>query len=161
MIWCFLRAMINCEWRRRHLWFVIIIDPIIPHSKTFNYNRESPAPLSLCFTSGSDVKNDTNWCPTERKILKEFYDSTKGREWTDSKNWLAEYSNFCSWYGISCDASNSTIEIKLHGNGLSGKILPNIGQLSSLQVLVLSDNDIKVCFVVYFATLQCSTESYF
>ena len=83
------------------------------------------------------------WCPTDRNALKEFYDLTKGQEWTESANWTDEYISHCSWQGVVCDADKTTM-LNLANNGLSGKLSERIGSLSLLNVLDLSDNDIKV-----------------
>lgn len=74
-----------------------------------------------------------------------LYESTKGQEWTESTNWVNEYSSYCSWHGVTCDATNTLTEkLNLTNNGLSGKLNESIGDLKSLKILDLSDNDIKV-----------------
>ena len=84
-------------------------------------------------------------CPTERKALTEFYYSAKGREWTNSGNWTQEYIRHCDWYGVTCDdKTGKVVMLNMTNNGLSGKLSTSIGSLSSLKVLDLSDNDIKV-----------------
>ena len=111
----------------------------------FRENRYSPAPLDLCFVSGFDLKDDTALCPLERNALKEFFDSTKGGEWTDNANWKDPVKSICSWYGVKCDENNThAVELNLTNNGLSGRLSESIGRLSSLEILDLSDNDIKV-----------------
>ena len=111
----------------------------------FRENRDGPAPLDLCFVSEFDLKDDAALCPTERNALKEFYDSSKGGEWTDNANWTDPYKSICSWYGVKCDDNNtSVVELNLANNGLSGRLSESIRRLSTLEVLDLSDNDIKV-----------------
>ena len=106
-----------------------------------------------------DLKNDTSKCPTERNALKDFYDSSKGGEWTESTNWTDSYMNHCYWYGIECkEGTNNTISIELPTNGLSGTLSKSISSLTSLEVLDLSDNDIKVrlavlCMFYHFSYL--------
>ena len=90
------------------------------------------------------MKRHAELCPTERKALKEFYDLAKGREWTNSKNWKAEYVSCCNWTGVVCDASGKVEVLNLTNNGLSGKLSATVGDLRGLKVLDLSDNDIKV-----------------
>ena len=75
--------------------------------------------------------------------MRDFYYSTKGGEWTDSTNWTDPYMSHCFWRGISCVESIVT-ELDLANNGLSGKLTAKIANLSSLEILELSDNDIKV-----------------
>ena len=118
--------------------------------------RSSPAPLSLCSTGRTDLKNGTLLCPTERNALKAFYQSAKGNEWTNNSLWLDEYESHCEWHGVTCycekeevncSEANSDLNVyslTLKSNSLSGNLNKNIGQLSSLAVLDLRDNDIKV-----------------
>ena len=117
----------------------------LPFLTIFCDNRDGPAPLDLCFVSGFDLKDDTALCPLERNALKEFFDSTKGGEWTDNANWKDPTKSICSWYGVTCDDNNThAVELNLTNNGLSGSLSESIGDLSSLEILDLSDNDIKV-----------------
>mmetsp|Transcript_27652 Transcript_27652/g.59054 ORF Transcript_27652/g.59054 Transcript_27652/m.59054 type:complete len:303 (+) Transcript_27652:2466-3374(+) len=108
-----------------------------------NENLSIPAPLSLCFVSGFDLKDDAKLCPIERNALKELHILTKGQEWTNGANWTNEYSSYCFWQGVTCDAANRTTVLNLTNNGLSGKLSESIRNLTSLEVLDLSDNDIK------------------
>ena len=118
----------------------------------------NPAPLELCFHPNFfDLTNDTSKCPVERNALKDFYDSSKGGEWTVSTNWTDPYMSHCSWYGIEC-SEGTTISITLPTNGLSGTLSKSISNLSSLEVLDLSDNDIKVSHA-YLCFVRCSTVS--
>ena len=101
-----------------------------------------------------DLKNYTSFCPTERNALKDFYDSSKGGEWTVSTNWVDPYISHCQWYGIKCKEDTNehiTAKLELPTNGLSGTLSKSISNLTLLGVLDLSDNDIKVsahlCFV--------------
>ncbi len=106
--------------------------------------RFQPAPLSLCTVVGFDLGTDPYFCPLERNILAEFYYLAKGGEWTESISWVDEYESHCQWMNVTCDERNNVVMIELSNNGLSGKLSTSIGNLSSLEVLDLSDNDIKV-----------------
>jgi len=109
-------------------------------------NQLHAAPLSLCLESEVnefDLKNNATVCPIERNALVDFYDSVKGAEWTDRTNWLNEY-RYCDWNGVTCDDMNHVTELNLSNNGLSGRLSESIGNLSFIEVLDLSDNDIKV-----------------
>eukprot|EP00985_Skeletonema_marinoi_P011371 scaffold5398_cov70-Skeletonema_marinoi.AAC.3 len=49
------------------------------------YDSSKTAPLVLCKLRNVkefDLENDTQLCPVERNALSDFYDSTKGAEWT-------------------------------------------------------------------------------
>ena len=107
------------------------------------------APLSLCVLSSVeafDLANDTSLCPPERNALNDIYDSAKGAEWTDRTNWLGgdEYTSYCDWKGVTCNEKNRVTELNLANNGLSGRLSESIGNLTFIEVLDLSDNDIKV-----------------
>ena len=117
---------------------------ILTSHTTLN-QRMNPAPLELCFHLNFDLKNDKSFCPIERNALKDFYDSSKGGEWTVSTYWVDPYISHCKWYGIKCkEDTNNTVSIELPTNGLSGTLSKSIANLSMLEVLDLSDNDIKV-----------------
>ena len=98
--------------------------------------RMYPAPLKLCFLPGFEYSNDTIYCPTERNALKEFYDFSKGTEWTRSLNWIKPHIRHCDWDGITCDDANNSIKLELQSNGLSGSLTQNISKLRSLEVKV-------------------------
>ena len=108
----------------------------------------NPAPLELCFhPMHFDLQNDTSKCPIERNALKDFYDSSKGGEWTVSTYWVDPYVSHCQWYGIKCKEDTNehiTAKLELPTNGLSGTLSKSISDLTLLEVLDLSDNDIKV-----------------
>ena len=119
-----------------------------------SFHSSTTAPLSLCLESvvkEFDLTENVTFCPLERYALVDFYDSAKGAEWTDRTNWLDEYVSHCDWSGVTCDNNtNHVIQLNLSNNGLSGKLSESIGNLNSIEVLDLSDNDIKV-------TSICST----
>ena len=94
--------------------------------------------------SQCDLLNDTKLCPIERNALKSIYSAAKGQEWTRDRMWLDPYTGHCSWYGVECNDLNKTIKLELPNNGLSGTLDKDIEKLNSLEVLDLSDNDIKV-----------------
>ena len=104
------------------------------------------SPLSLCSlirVKVSDLVDNTHFCPIERTGLSYFYYDAKGGEWTNGTNWNHEYASHCHWKGVKCEDDRVT-ELHLSNNGLSGRLSPSIGKFTSLKVLDLSDNDIKV-----------------
>ena len=110
------------------------------------FHNSSFAPLSLCLereVKVFDLANDTTLCPIERNALSDFYDSAKGAEWTDGSLWLDEYASCCNWKGVSCE-NNQVTQLNLTNNGLSGRLSDSIGHLTFIEVMDLSDNDIKV-----------------
>ena len=115
--------------------------PFMPNA-SLRY-RTNPAPLDLCLCEGFDRTEDKRLCPPERTALSEFYVASKGAEWTESKNWTSQYTDHCLWYGVKC-ANGTVVELNLTSNGLSGTLSHKIEALTSLTVLDLSDNEIKV-----------------
>ena len=96
---------------------------------------------TVCVRTCGDSAIDTS-------ALSEFYDSAKGREWTNGTNWKDEYASFCDWKGVTCnDGRNHVTKINLSNNGLSGRLSKSIGNLIFIKELDLSDNDIKVKWI--------------
>lgn len=96
----------------------------------------------------------------EREALVAFYDDTGGPGWTTRTNWLGAAGTECTWVGVRCDPTRSTVtgigfiynnlrgrfpasvlelpnlkELVLNGAALSGAIPPEIGQLKELTTL--------------------------
>ncbi len=123
------------------------------------YNSSETAPLRLCTLSSVkafDLESDTTLCPMERNVLSDFYYSAKGGEWTDSTNWVDEYTSYCEWKGVTCENDRVTI-LNLKNNGLSGRLSERIGDLTAIEVLDLSDNDIKVIIIMIWICAGCIT----
>ena len=88
----------------------------------------------------------------DRDALVALYEATNGPHWVDNTNWLSDRP-LGEWYGVDTDADGRVVKIVLRGrvssgpfsltHGLSGEIPPEIGELSSLEVLDLGDNDLS------------------
>ena len=78
--------------------------------------------------------------------MKVFYESVGGEEWTDNSWWASDYTSHCDWFGVACSDTNNTIELNLRNNGLAGTLSEEIKYLPYLEVLDLSDNDMRVSF---------------
>jgi hypothetical protein len=115
------------------------------------HNTSTTAPLTLCLereVKDFDLADDTTLCPPERNTLSDFYDSTKGAEWTNRLLWLDEYVSHCDWKGVTCDDDmNHVAKLNLTNNGLSGRLSESIGNLAFIKELDLSDNNIKVMYI--------------
>ncbi|XP_061365109.1 putative leucine-rich repeat receptor-like serine/threonine-protein kinase At2g24130 [Gastrolobium bilobum] len=64
---------------------------------------------------------------------------------SDPKNvletWNSPGVHVCNWFGVKCNnATNRIIELDLNGSSLRGTISPALANLSSLQILDLSEN---------------------
>lgn len=78
---------------------------------------------------------------SERQALLNLYTSTNGAGWGTNTGWNGSAGTECSWYGITCDASNAHVQtIRLSLNHLTGS-LPNLSGLTSLTVLDVSLNN--------------------
>ncbi len=79
---------------------------------------------------------------TERQVLEIFYNATDGPNWEDDGNWntAAELS---SWFGVNTDDEGRVTGLALFRNQLAGEIPPEVGQLTSLELLNLSDNQLS------------------
>ena len=72
----------------------------------------------------------------DRAVLVTLYNATNGPNWSNSDNWLTD-APLEDWYGVSLDASGRVREVRLDGNGLTGQIPPELGDLTNLQSLDL------------------------
>jgi len=117
-------------------------------------HTNTTAPLSLCVLVGVekfDLADNATFCPPERNALSDFYDSAKGTAWTPHRtDWMDEYASHCGWKGVTCDDENHVTKLNLTNNGLSGRLSESIGNLTFIEVLDLSDNDIKVMSICSF-----------
>ena len=69
----------------------------------------------------------------ERNALMALYNDTNGAGWTDSGNWTTGDPCANSWYGITCDAGNTTVTIiRMGSNSLSGTLPAQLGDLPNL-----------------------------
>ncbi len=79
---------------------------------------------------------------SERQVLLDLYTSTNGQEWTINRRWNGAPGTECSWYGITCDESDTHVtEIHLEIDNLSGS-LPSLGGLTNLQILRVDRNSL-------------------
>ncbi|KAI3497460.1 hypothetical protein L1887_40076 [Cichorium endivia] len=58
------------------------------------------------------------------------------------QSWDPTLVNPCTWFHITCDPGNSVSRLDLGNAGLSGQLVPELGQLSKLQYLELYGNNI-------------------
>src|SRR5450432_1478914 len=76
----------------------------------------------------------------ERDALIALYNSTDGSHWIDSTGWNGAAGSECTWFGITCDSTSSTVtRIALYSNNLTGTLSP-LGVLGNLQDFDVDDN---------------------
>jgi Leucine-rich repeat (LRR) protein len=76
----------------------------------------------------------------QRAALVEFYRATGGDQWDVNvrRTWLKAPGTECSWAGVHCDVTGSTVtELVLSGGNLTGQIPEAIGALRDLTALNL------------------------
>jgi len=80
-----------------------------------------------------------------KSILSIFYSSLNGEQWavsTNRWNFNEDNSNYCEYYGITCDNKQNVISISLPEMNLSGTIPQEVGFLRFLEYLDVRDNSI-------------------
>ncbi len=89
------------------------------------------------------------WCITttgaipagERAALIDLYNSTNGATWSTKTNWNGAPGTECTWYGVICDAGETTVEsISMDSNNLTGTLPSTLANLTNLRGLVLTRN---------------------
>ena len=76
---------------------------------------------------------------TDREILALLYETTNGSGWKNSRYWLSHVP-LHAWHGVDVGADGRVAGLRLQDNALTGRIPPEIGQLSGLTELHFSDN---------------------
>ena len=80
----------------------------------------------------------------DRDALAALYHATDGDNWTSNYNWLSD-APLDTWYGVTTDEGGRVSEVNLWLNNLSGKIPPDLGDLTNLDELYLSGNRLRGC----------------
>ena len=78
---------------------------------------------------------------TDREALVALYNATDGANWERSDNWLTDAA-VDEWYGVVADSLGRVRWLTLRANGLKGPIVPELGNLSALELLGLGGNDL-------------------
>ncbi|KAK9077129.1 hypothetical protein SSX86_005465 [Deinandra increscens subsp. villosa] len=58
------------------------------------------------------------------------------------QSWDVSLPNPCTWFHVTCNNENSVTRVDLGSAGLSGQLVPELGQLTNLQYLELYSNNI-------------------
>jgi len=91
----------------------------------------------------------TNTVEEVHQILKAFYRSTNGGNWSNNHGWdttavPSSMGAFNDWNGLGYDLNrNHQIYIDLSSNGLTGSIPPELGNLENLRELGLGGNQLS------------------
>ena len=92
--------------------------------------------------SPGDVPPDPGGVAGDRAALVALYNATDGGNWTNYSGWLTT-SPLGEWYGVTTDAWGRVCALNLQGNGLSGQIPEELGNLTNLTNLYLSENQLS------------------
>ena len=97
--------------------------------------------LPLC--SGNPAAPDS---ARDREALVALYESTNGRSWRISTNWLSDRP-LGEWYGVTTDRQGRVVELNIIGeqipgtpvysNNLTGELPEEVGNLDKLGVFVI------------------------
>ena len=85
----------------------------------------------------------------ERDALIALYNSTDGANWKKKTHWLGDVGTECTWYGVRCNDTGSSITSLtlgfsgLGGNQLRGRIPAQLGNLRHLSSLYLFHNQLS------------------
>ena len=79
---------------------------------------------------------------SDRAALVALYNATDGPNWVSKTNWLSD-EPLGEWYGVTTDGGRRVTRLDLNTNQLIGEIPPELGSLSNLQRLNLSNNAIS------------------
>ncbi len=79
---------------------------------------------------------------TDREALVALYNATDGENWENNANWLSD-APLGEWYGVSTDDDGRVKQVGLHRNALSGEIPAELGGLSNLFAMQLTDNSLS------------------
>jgi Leucine rich repeat N-terminal domain/Leucine Rich Repeat len=81
---------------------------------------------------------------SERDALIDLFDSTNGPGWTVNTNWGGPVGTECSWYGVTCNPTQTAVTgLDLTSNFLAGQVPPSLGNLTNLAVL-----DLSTCWIL-------------
>ena len=75
----------------------------------------------------------------DRAVLEELYDALGGSSWTTKTNWKTD-AHLDTWFGVTANEDERVVRLELPDNGLTGRVPPELGDLSSLERLFVHDN---------------------
>lgn len=107
-------------------------------------NKDGVYPCTPCENKSLNPYLGSNFCfdIQEDHVLIALYNATNGASWTAAKNWGDASISTCEKEGVTCNANGEVTAINLHDKGLTGTIPAEVGFLSKLTSLDLSNNQI-------------------
>lgn len=100
--------------------------------------------------------------PAERAALDALYEATNGDNWVNNTGWTNDVpGTLCSRYGVSCISGRvsalnmqTVLNNLARGNGLSGTLPQELGDLTELRNLTLPHNDLSGPLPEFLGTLE-------
>ena len=86
-------------------------------------------------------EDDTVAKARDREALAALYDATNGSGWVGQDNWASEIPIW-QWHGVTTDCRGHVLRLELPDSNLSGPMPPDLGELSKLEFLDLSGNQL-------------------
>lgn len=116
-------------------------------------------PLDCSDDEDNDGIVETSGTPVcsalDRKALLDFKASISSDPNKALADWQASHHNCCNWNGVTCDgATGRVVRVKLPNQDLKGKLASGLSALSSLQVLILDNNDFSGSIPSSFGNFQ-------
>ena len=78
----------------------------------------------------------------DRSALEALYDATDGANWRSNDNWKTD-EPLGQWFGVTTDSAGRVTDLRLDTNELSGTIPDQLGNLTSLETLILVTNELS------------------
>ena len=76
---------------------------------------------------------------TDRAALVALYNATDGKNWRINRHWLSD-EPIGLWHGVATDRNGHVTSLKLKANNLTGPLPAELGNLTKLEVLLLSND---------------------
>ena len=95
-----------------------------------------------CTDSMTEPLPATAAAARDRAAIEALYHATEGPEWVQQDNWLTD-APLSDWHRVVTDSVGRVVWLTLPGNRLTGTLPPELGDLTELQHLWLSDNALR------------------
>ena len=79
----------------------------------------------------------------DKEALLAIFDATDGNNWRRNEEWVGSFKPIGEWYGVTTDDDGRVTALHLSTNRLSGELPPELGNLTKLQRLSLSQNQLS------------------